>query len=545
MTTIKYDRLKHKDYLQGQQLLKMGFKCWFLYFFKKIENKKFILDEPYEEIFRAFQEIFDGKITRLQLWVCPRIGKTTISAYFIAFCYAVNRKCNFIYTSFNASLTIKTRGLVYNIMSHPLYKQLYLLPSPKQEYTKNKAVDEFWEKYDGFEEEADGIKVKNGLLRTTANGSDGVGLFTSLGSMITGFGCGEVLSVEELEEQLKNNTFKFSGCLLIDDANKPSDVKSEHMRKKTIQYYTETLLTRLNNEHVAIINFQQRLHQDDLSGQINKKYPGDFKIVKIPVLDENGNITLPSRFTRKKIEELQKDPYTFQAQYMQAPMSEAGQIFGENSLQRYFCQKEQIPHIFATFFTCDMSYTNKATSNYLCLCYWGVSFTYNQYGLPDKKLYLLDFVYDKFPREFDRFTLLAQFINNNFNFINHEGGLVTPQGIYLENNNNGDLIPRLEQLNIINVNPKININGKWCEPIFRGKSKEERARDIIGSVSSKKVFIPSDDLAQYYSSSKLIMLQKMVKEFEIFPDAVGDGSHGDFVDNVIDGVIVGLNREIW
>ena len=137
MTTIKYDRLKHKDYLQGQQLLKMGFKYWFLYFFKKIENKKFILDEPYEEIFRAFQEIFDGKITRLQLWVCPRIGKTTISAYFIAFCYAVNRKCNFIYTSFNASLTIKTRGLVYNIMSHPLYKQLYLLPSPKQEYTKN------------------------------------------------------------------------------------------------------------------------------------------------------------------------------------------------------------------------------------------------------------------------------------------------------------------------------------------------------------------------------------------------------------------------
>ena len=98
---------------------------------------------------------------------------------------------------------------------------------------------------------------------------------------------------------------------------------------------------------------------------------------------------------------------------------------------------------------------------------------------------------------------------------------------------------------IYNVNPKININGKWCEPIFRGKSKEERARDIIGSVSSKKVFIPSDDLAQYYSSSKLIMLQKMVKEFEIFPDAVGDGSHGDFVDNVIDAVIVGLNREIW
>ena len=50
---------------------------------------------------------------------------------------------------------------------------------------------------------------------------------------------------------------------------KPSNTVSETMRKNTLEWYDNTLLSRLNNKETGcIIIVMQRLHQDDLIAHV-------------------------------------------------------------------------------------------------------------------------------------------------------------------------------------------------------------------------------------------------------------------------------------
>lgn len=85
----------------------------------------------------------------------------------------------------------------------------------------------------------------------------------SAGGQILGFGAG-IRGADD-----------FSGCLILDDFDKPADIASEVLRTKTKRYYSETLLSRLNDYNVPILNVQQRLHVDDISGFLKDKYGFD------------------------------------------------------------------------------------------------------------------------------------------------------------------------------------------------------------------------------------------------------------------------------
>ena len=127
----------------------------------------------------------------------------------------------------------------------------------KQETSLN-PLDEFWKDYLFQQEGKNTYSAK--LIRTYAGG---VCLFNSIGASITGFGAGIRASKD------------FSGFLLIDDANKPSEIRSQIIREKVVRYYEETLLSRLNNPTTPIINVQQRLSKHDLTGTLEEKYNFD------------------------------------------------------------------------------------------------------------------------------------------------------------------------------------------------------------------------------------------------------------------------------
>ena len=154
----------------------------------------------------------------------------------------------------------------------------------------------------------------------------GICLFSPIGGQITGYGCG-VRSAK-----------KFSGALIIDDGNKPADVRSQTMRDRVLRYYEETLLSRLNNPYVPIINIQQRLHVEDLSGTLEKKYR--FNTLKKPLLDENGVCQIPSQYTPERIEELKKNNYMFLSQYQQEPIILGGQVIKRAYFRYYPVAKE-------------------------------------------------------------------------------------------------------------------------------------------------------------------------------------------------------------
>jgi len=348
--------IKNPQYF-GQLLHKEGFERWFLYMFRVIEGRKFIKEGLHPQLFQAYQNVYDLKEKRLNINVCPRSAKTTLAKYFIAYTLAYNPKSNFIYTSYSQALLNDISRDLTNILTHPIYLAMYD-NGAKEEKQEIDPIDEFWQSY--IREET-GKPTFSSRKITTAEG--GVVLFSSIGSQLTGFGCGQ------------RGAKIFSGCLIIDDANKPSDIYSQVRREKVKLYFEETLLSRLNDSEVAIVNIQQRLHLEDLTGFLLTKYK--FNLLKLPLVVD-GVCQLPSQYTPERLEELQKNEFMFLSQYQQTPIISGGAIFKRDCFIFTNILPEKYDY---TFMTADLAYKDKQHNDFTCFSYWGVL---------NKKLYLID-----------------------------------------------------------------------------------------------------------------------------------------------------------
>ena len=70
------------DYI-GQKLINRPFRDWFLYMFKVIEGRRFIVEPLHSEMFEWFEDIFKGKHPRSNISLPPRSGKTTLCQYIL------------------------------------------------------------------------------------------------------------------------------------------------------------------------------------------------------------------------------------------------------------------------------------------------------------------------------------------------------------------------------------------------------------------------------------------------------------------------------
>ena len=76
--------------------------------------------------------------------------------------------------------------------------------------------------------------------------------------------------------------------IIIDDPIKPGDANSEVQIKKVNDWYSHTLLSRLDNKHEGVIIIvMQRIHEEDLTGflletDVNKEWHH----IKIPAIAE-------------------------------------------------------------------------------------------------------------------------------------------------------------------------------------------------------------------------------------------------------------------
>lgn len=300
----------------GQLLLKKGFRVWFKYLFRVIEGRQFIEEPLHTQLFQYFQDIYDGKKSRVCINIAPRSAKTTMSTYFVVYTFTQNPKSQIIYTSYSQQLLHEISAKVAGILEHPVYKALFPQGNISVENEEINPIDDFWREY-LFENTGRNIYSAK-LIKTYAGG---MCLFTSIGSAITGFGAG-----------LRNSKL-FSGLLILDDPQKPADIRSQVMREKTVRYFEETLLSRLNNPNTPIAIVMQRLHLEDLSGILISKY--NFEALKIPLLDSEGKCQIPSQYTPERIEELKRNNYMFSAQYMQEPIILGGQVIKRDWFRYY------------------------------------------------------------------------------------------------------------------------------------------------------------------------------------------------------------------
>jgi predicted phage terminase large subunit-like protein len=158
--------------------------------------------------------------------------------------------------------------------------------------------------------------------------------------------------------------------VILDDPHNVKDIESETVRKETIRWLRESMSNRLNDmETSAIVIIMQRLHMEDVSGEILSRefaychlmIPMEFDPSRYPVsgvkvtytgndigwvdpraLDEEGELlsphelddregmlAWPERFSPAAVESLKFElgPFAYAGQYGQTPMPRKGGIF--------------------------------------------------------------------------------------------------------------------------------------------------------------------------------------------------------------------------
>ena len=131
--------------------------------------------------------------------------------------------------------------------------------------------------------------------------------------------------------------------LIIDDPLKPQDAQSESARESLKQWYSNTLLSRLDDKvEGSIIVVMQRLHPNDLVGHLLDQ--GGWKHLNLPAIAEEkmvvslsasrrhrrgvGDLLHPARESQAALDEMKASmgSMEFAAQYQQAPIPIGGNL---------------------------------------------------------------------------------------------------------------------------------------------------------------------------------------------------------------------------
>ncbi len=182
--------------------------------------------------------------------------------------------------------------------------------------------------------------------------------------------------------------------IIVDDPHTPLQAASSVERRRAIEWYDQTLCTRLNNKkRGAIVLVMQRLHQDDLTGHlIEKKIWSHLKIPAVANKDhiykindkkfvyKKGQFLHPSRETNNEIEnaKLELGSFAFNAQYMQEPVIDSNSLIKPEWIKRY----KKVPKDFDTCVqSWDCAIKIKSSNDYSVCTTW-YKFN-NQYYLID------------------------------------------------------------------------------------------------------------------------------------------------------------------
>lgn len=282
--------LIYNNHLVCGLLCRTSFKYFVQIFHYYLYKRDFIFKPFHLDIIKHLESLVFGtnKKQNLLINMPPRMGKSQLMQYFVAWGYAINNQSNYILTSYGDSLVLKFSDTVKSIVDSDLYKLLFNVEINK----KNKAK-EFWKTTDG------------GELRAT-----------SMGGTITGFGAGI------MEDG-------WGGALIIDDPLKADDYKSEAELANCVDFYTNTLKSRLNNtDKTPIILIMQRLSVDDLTGYILANEAENWEHVKYQGLDEDSEIALwPEKVPATTLLEWKKLlPFFYYSQYQQEPIILGGAV---------------------------------------------------------------------------------------------------------------------------------------------------------------------------------------------------------------------------
>lgn len=289
----------------------------------------------------------DQEKPNLYIGMPPRFGKTQISKYFVAWCYAVNPQSNFILTSYGSDLVLSSSKVIRETIKSELFRLLFSL------------------KVDTSSSGADLWQISGGGSFRAA----------TIEGVVTGFGAG-------------TTSPGFGGALIIDDFLKANESHSQAAKKAVISSYTDALKSRLNKPGTPIIIIAQRLAVDDLIGYIEENERDKWKFYLIEGLnEETGRAAWEEKMPAATLQEMKiKTPAVFYSQYQQTPIILGGDVFKSEWWQFYDTrQKFNYRRIFIVG---DTALKTGQHNDFTCLMVIGV--------MTNGTIHLLDMVHGKF-----------------------------------------------------------------------------------------------------------------------------------------------------
>lgn len=277
--------------LDETELLKTDFTFFVNFVHKEIFNTPFLWGVAQKKIKIELLKCYNLELEFLAINMPPRMGKTSLLSYFLAWTMAKDEHTFNNYYSGSDVLANKAYELAIKIMNIPAIKDMYVL-----EYKRNK------ENYSNY--------AGGGLFSMTINGQT------------IGMGAGT-----------KTNVNNFNGCIVIDDPHKMQD--SIIRISNITSSMKKGVLSRKNNDRVPVILVMQRVHKLDATNYLLNFYADKIKVgkgkhLKIPVWDgvtSIDSVTYPIEAIEREID---KDNNYYWTQLMQDPRGLKGVYFKEN-----------------------------------------------------------------------------------------------------------------------------------------------------------------------------------------------------------------------
>lgn len=247
----------------------------------------------------ALMRVYRGECKRLIINIPPRYSKTELAVVnFIAWCFGKAPDCEFIHTSYSTPLAVNNSAQVRDMVQHEAYRDIF----PETELATD--AGHHWK------------TTKGGVMYATGSGGT-----------ITGFGAGKIRD-------------GFSGAIIIDDPHKADEANSDTIRGGVIEWFKNTLESRVNSPDTPIIVIMQRLHESDLAGWLLGDRGKD--CMGPPVAGGNGEVwdhlclsawnddgtpLWPEKHDADALRRMEKaKPYVFAGQYRQRPAPPDGGV---------------------------------------------------------------------------------------------------------------------------------------------------------------------------------------------------------------------------
>src|SRR2546423_5124879 len=210
-------------------------------FYQLNPQAAFLMNWHLQVIAAKLVAVREGKIRRLIINLPPRHLKSLMASIaFPAWCLGLEPSAQILCVSYAQDLADKLARDCRSIMTSPWYQRIF----PTRLAPHRQAVQEF-------------ITTRQGYR-----------LATSTGGVLTGRG---------------------ADIILIDDPLKPEEALSDAQRQAANDWFSHTLYSRLNDKRTgAIVIIMQRLHEDDLVGQVLAQEPWD--VVSFPAIAEEDEV---------------------------------------------------------------------------------------------------------------------------------------------------------------------------------------------------------------------------------------------------------------